>query len=223
MHSFPQHLIAGYASFIRGPYAEAEGKYKKLAKDGQSPTTMVIACCDSRAAPETIFDAGPGELFVLRNVGNLVPPFQPDGGQHGTSAGIEFAVAALEVQNLVVLGHGRCGGIRAALNPGHVLAHGDFITKWMALLAPVTEEVSKYSFLTPTERETVLERLSVRNSIKNLRTFPYITEREADGRLKVHGAWFDISTGELWVMDQETGDFLRPELPLESRESEANS
>ena len=213
MHSFPQHLIDGYAAFIRGPYAEAEGKYKKLAKDGQSPTTMVIACCDSRAAPETIFDAGPGELFVLRNVGNLVPTFQPDGGQHGTSAGIEFAVNALEVANLVVLGHGRCGGIRAALNPGNVLAQGDFIGKWMSMLAPVSEEVAKYTFLTNTERETVLERLSVRNSIKNLRTFPYISEREADGRLKVHGAWFDISTGELWVMDDETGDFARPELP----------
>jgi carbonic anhydrase len=213
MHSFPQHLIAGYAAFIRGPYAEAEGRYKTLARDGQSPTTMVIACCDSRAAPETIFDAGPGELFVLRNVGNLVPPFQPDGGQHGTSAGIEFAVAALEVENLVVLGHGRCGGIRAALNPGPALAQGDFISKWMHLLAPVTEQVSTYSFLTPAERETVLERLSVRNSIKNLRTFPYVREREADGRLKVHGAWFDISTGELWVMDSETGDFSRPELP----------
>jgi carbonic anhydrase len=213
MHSFPQHLIDGYAAFIRGPYAEAEGKYKKLAKEGQSPTTMVIACCDSRAAPETIFDAGPGELFVLRNVANLVPTFQPDGGQHGTSAGIEFAVNALEVENLVVLGHGRCGGIRAALNPGNVLAHGDFIGKWMNMLAPVSEEVAKYTFLTNVERETVLERLSVRNSIKNLRTFPYIREREADGRLKVHGAWFDISTGELWLMDNETGDFSRPELP----------
>jgi carbonic anhydrase len=213
MHSFPQHLIDGYAAFIRGPYAEAEGKYKKLATEGQAPTTMVIACCDSRAAPETIFDAGPGELFVLRNVANLVPTFQPDGGQHGTSAGIEFAVAALEVQNLVVLGHGRCGGIRAALNPGHALAHGDFISKWMAMLAPVSEEVAKYTFLTNAERETVLERLSVRNSIKNLRTFPYIQEREADGRLKLHGAWFDISTGELWVMDNESGDFSRPEMP----------
>ena len=222
MHSFPQHLIDGYAAFIRGPYAETEGKYKTLAKDGQSPTTMVIACCDSRAAPETIFDAGPGELFVLRNVANLVPTFQPDGGQHGTSAGIEFAVAALEVQNLVVLGHGRCGGIRAALNPGHALAHGDFISKWMAMLAPVSDEVAKYTFLTSNERETVLERLSVRNSIKNLRTFPYVAEREADGRLKVHGAWFDISTGELWVMDNDTGDFIRPELP-EPVADEANS
>ena len=171
MHSFPKHLIDGYASFIRGPYAEAEGKYKKLAKEGQSPTTMVIACCDSRASPETIFDTGPGELFVLRNVANLVPTFQPDGGQHGTSAGVEFAVNALDIQNLVVLGHGRCSGIRAALNPGP-LAQGDFIGKWMNLLAPVTEQVATYSFLTNSERETVLERLSVRNSIKNLRTFP---------------------------------------------------
>jgi carbonic anhydrase len=213
MQSFPQHLLDGYAAFIRGPYSETEGKYKKLASEGQAPVTMVIACCDSRAAPETIFDAGPGELFVLRNIANLVPTFQPDANQHGTSAGIEFAVAALEVQNLVVLGHGRCGGIRAALNPGNVLAQGDFIGKWMAMLAPVSAEVAKYSFLTPAERETVLERLSVRNSLNNLRTFPYVKEREADGRLKLHGAWFDISTGELWVMNPETGDFMRPDLP----------
>ena len=212
MHSFPKHLIDGYAAFIRGPYAEAEGKYRTLAREGQAPTTMVIACCDSRAAPETIFDTGPGELFVLRNVANLVPPFQPDGGQHGTSAGIEFAVNALNIENLVVLGHGRCGGIRAALSPGAPLAKGDFIGKWMNLLAPVTEQVATYSFLTPVERETVLERLSVRNSISNLRTFPYIQEREADGRLAVHGAWFDISSGELWVMDPETGDFERPSI-----------
>ena len=213
MDRFPAFLLDGYKSFMSDRYDPEQGRYRELADRGQSPTTMIIACCDSRAAPETIFSAGPGELFVLRNVANLVPTFQPDGGQHGTSAGIEFAVAALEVQNLVVLGHGRCGGIRAALNPGHVLAHGDFITKWMAMLAPVSEEVAKYTFLTNAERETVLERLSVRNSINNLRTFPYIREREADGRLRVHGAWFDISTGELWVMDPETGDFLRPELP----------
>ena len=212
MVDFPKHLIEGYSAFINGPYAAAEGKYKKLAREGQTPATMVIACCDSRAAPETIFDAGPGELFVLRNVANLVPTFQPDGGQHGTSAAIEFAVNALDIQNLVVLGHGRCGGIRAALKPGNPLAHGDFIGKWMSMLSPVSAEVAKYSFLTDSERETVLERLSVRNSINNLRTFPYIRDREADGRLKVHGAWFDISTGELWVMDSKTGDFSRPEI-----------
>ena len=213
MHSFPQELINGYATFIRGPYAEAEGKYKKLAREGQSPKVMIIACCDSRAAPETIFDAGPGELFVLRNIANLVPPFEPGAGQHGTSAGIEFAVNALGISDLVVLGHGRCGGIRWALGPGEPLAQGDFIGKWMSMLAPVTEQVASYSFLTAAERETALERLSVRNSIRNLKTFPYIQSKEAEGKLTLHGAWFDVSTGELWVMDGDTGDFSRPELP----------
>ena len=213
MHSFPQELINGYATFIRGPYAEAEGKYKKLAREGQSPKVMIIACCDSRAAPETIFDAGPGELFVLRNIANLVPPFEPGAGQHGTSAGIEFAVNALGISDLVVLGHGRCGGIRWALGPGEPLAQGDFIGKWMSMLAPVTVQVASYSFLTAAERETALERLSVRNSIRNLRTFPYIQSKEAEGKLTLHGAWFDVSTGELWVMDGDTGDFSRPELP----------
>jgi carbonic anhydrase len=151
-------------------------------------------------------------LFVLRNIANLVPPFEPGGGQHGTSAGIEYAVNALGITDLVVLGHGRCGGIRWALNPGAPLAQADFIGKWMNLLAPVTEQVSTYSFMTQTERETMLERLSVRNSITNLRTFPYIRSREAEGKLTVHGAWFDVSTAELWLMDGETGDFGRPEL-----------
>ena len=209
----PPELLARYRAWQERRTAEDVARLTTAATHAQNPKAMIIACCDSRAAPEMIFDSGPGEMFVLRNVANLVPTFQPDGGQHGTSAGIEFAVNALEVENLVVLGHGRCGGIRAALNPGHALAQGDFIGKWMSMLAPVSAEVAKYSFLTSTERETVLERLSVRNSINNLRTFPYIKEREADGRLKVHGAWFDISTGELWVMDNETGDFSRPELP----------
>jgi carbonic anhydrase len=212
MHSFPKELIDGYAAFIRGPYAEAESKYKRLAREGQSPIAMVIACCDSRAAPETIFNAGPGELFVLRNIANLVPPFEPGAGQHGTSAGIEFAVNALEISDIIVLAHGRCGGIRWALGPGEPLAQGDFIGKWMSMISPVTEQVATYSFMTPAERETALERLSVRNSIRNLRSFPYIKAKEAEGKLHLHGAWFDISTAELWVMDPETGDFSRPEI-----------
>ena len=185
-------------------------RYRALA-EGQNPETMIIACCDSRAAPETIFNAGPGVLFVLRNVANLVPTFQPDGGQHGTSAAIEFAVNALGVRNIVIMGHGRCGGIRAALDPaGSPLAQGDFIGKWMSMLAPVADEVSAYTILTNKERQTMLERLSIRNSISNLRTFPYVQQLEAEGKLAVHGAWFDISTGELWVMNGD-GDFERPE------------
>jgi len=212
MNGFPAFLLDGYKSFMAHRYAPEEARYKVLAETGQSPTTLIIACCDSRSAPETIFDAGPGELFVLRNVANLVPPFQPDGGQHGTSAAIEFAVNALSVSNIVVMGHGRCGGIKAALDPHAApLAQGDFIGKWLSMLAPVSETVSKYTLLTDKERQTMLERFSIRNSIANLRTFPYIKALETDQKLAIHGAWFDISTGELWVMNQD-GDFYRPDL-----------
>ncbi len=211
MDRFPAFLLDGYKSFMSDRYDPEQGRYRELADQGQSPTTMIIACCDSRAAPETIFNAGPGELFVLRNVANLVPTFQPDGGQHGTSAAIEFAVNALEISNIVVMGHGRCGGIKAALAPDTgPLAQGDFIGKWMSMLAPVSEAVSKYTLLTDRERQTMLERFSIRNSIANLRTFPYVKRLEEEGKLAVHGAWFDISTGELWVMNTE-GDFYRPE------------
>jgi carbonic anhydrase len=211
MHPFPTSLLDGYRAFMDERYAREKDRYRTLAAVGQNPKTMIIACCDSRAAPETIFNAGPGELFVLRNVANLVPTFQPDGGQHGTSAAIEFAVNGVGVSNIVVMGHGRCGGISAALGDGEPLAQGDFIGKWMSMLAPVTEEVSRYSILTSNERQTMLERLSIRNSIRNLRTFPYVQALEAEGRLALHGAWFDISTGELWVMD-DSGDFVRPDV-----------
>ena len=212
MHRFPDFLLDGYRNFMAGRYAREKERYRELADSGQSPTTMIIACCDSRAAPETIFDCGPGELFVLRNVANLVPPYQPDAGQHGTSAAIEFAVQSLGIRNLVVMGHGRCGGIRAALDPlATPLAPGDFIGKWMSLLGPVSDQVNQNSWMTAGERQTALERISIRNSINNLRSFPYVRALEADGKLALHGAWFDISTGELWVMDAETGDFVRPD------------
>jgi len=211
MDRFPAFLLDGYKSFMSDRYDPEQGRYRQLADRGQSPTTMIIACCDSRAAPETIFNAGPGELFVLRNVANLVPTFQPDGGQHGTSAAIEFAVKALGVKNIVIMGHGRCGGIKAALAPDTgPLAQGDFIGKWMSMLAPVSDAVSKYTLLTDKERQTMLERFSIRHSINNLRTFPYVKKLEEEGKLAVHGAWFDISTGELWVMNAD-GDFYRPE------------
>lgn len=212
MHRFPDHLLAGHANFMAGRYANEKERIRDLAATGQNPSTMIIACCDSRAAPEMIFDAGPGELFVLRNVANLVPTYQPDGGQHGTSAGIEFAVKALGIANIVVMGHGRCGGIKAALDPASSpLDAGDFIGKWMSMLGELPGQLGQNSLLTAGERQTALERISIRNSIRNLRTFPYVAALEAEGKLAVHGAWFDISTGELWVMDEETGDFVRPD------------
>lgn len=210
MHRFPQHLLDGYANFMSGRYTRERERYRDLASAGQKPTTMMIACCDSRAAPEMIFDAGPGELFVLRNVANLVPPYQPDGGQHGTSAAIEFAVKALKISNIVVMGHGRCGGIAASLDPAmKPLDSGDFIGKWISMLGDLPGQLGQNGLLTPTERQTAMERISIRNSIGNLRTFPYVASLESEGKLAVHGAWFDISSGELWIMD-DSGDFMRP-------------
>ncbi|MDQ2704377.1 MAG: carbonic anhydrase [Pseudomonadota bacterium] len=212
MAHLPDHLLTGYNHFMSGRYSAESGRYRSLARDGQTPETMVIACCDSRSAPEVIFDAGPGELFVLRNVANLVPPFEPDGEFHSTSAALEFAVQSLKVKNVVVMGHGRCGGIKAALDTsGEPLSPGDFIGKWMSLIGPAAETVAGSTLMTTAERQTALERISVRYSLANLRTFPYVEALEAEGKLTLFGAWFDISTGELWVMNRETGDFERPD------------
>lgn len=216
MTQFPEHLLSGYSNFMTGRYASESTRYQTLAREGQAPEALVIACCDSRSAPETIFDAGPGELFVIRNIANMVPPFQPDEHFHGTSAAIEFAVQALEVKHIVVMGHGRCGGIAAALNAEmKPLSRGDFIGKWMGMLEPVAESVAQDSQMTARERHTALERISVRFQLANLRTFPFVKAREEAGQLALHGAWFDISEGQLWVMNPETGDFEQPETGVE--------
>ncbi len=213
MPHLPEALLSGYRNFMSGRYLSESSRYRDLAREGQTPETLVIACCDLRAAPEAIFDARPGELFVVRNVANLVPPYAPDGEYHSTSAALEFAVQSLKVKNIVVMGHGRCGGIRAALDPADdPLSPGDFIGKWMSLVAPVAEAVASNTMMTAGERQTALERISIRYSIANLRTFPCINILEGKGRLTLHGAWFDISTGELWVMNRETGDFERPDV-----------
>lgn len=212
MGNLPDFLLHGYRSFMDGRFASETSRYRRLARDGQMPKTMVIACCDSRVAPEIVFDCGPGDLFVVRNVANLVPPYEPDGAYHATSAALEFAVQSLKVEHIVVMGHGRCGGIAAALSPdSEPLSPGDFIGKWMNLVAPAAATVSANALMTAAERQTALERISIRFSIANLRSFPCVRILEDKGRLSLHGAWFDISTGELWVMNMASGDFVRPE------------
>ena len=217
MTTFPDRLISGYDSFLSGRFGQEQARYALLAQTGQSPSIMIIACCDSRAAPETVFDAGPGELFVVRNVANLVPPYAPDGEYHGTSAALEFAVKVLQVRHIVLMGHGRCGGIQAALSQmQEALSPGDFLGKWTSLLRPAADTLSGAALMTEAERQTALERISVRFSLANLRTFPFVAEQERQGALFLHGAWFDIGTGELWTMDPETGDFARPALSSNS-------
>ena len=210
MTDFPDSLLRGYHSFKGNRYAREHARYRSLAEHGQTPEVMVIACCDSRSAPETIFSAAPGEIFVVRNVANLVPPYEPDGALHGTSAALEFAVQSLKVRHIVVLGHGRCGGIRAALHPAaEPLSPGDFIGKWMRLLGPAADEIAASTRLTDAERQTALERASIRHSVASLRTFPCVSILEDRARLSLHGAWFDIADGELWTMSPATGEFSR--------------
>ena len=212
MKGFPEPLLTGYRCFKNDRYAREHDRYHMLAEQGQAPEIMVIACCDSRAAPETIFNSAPGEIFVVRNVANLMPPYEPDDSYHSTSAALEFAVQSLKVRHIVVLGHGRCGGIRAALHPAaEPLSPGDFIGRWMNLLRPAAEAIAGSRWLTEAERQTALERASIRQSIANLRTFPCVSILEDRKRLNLHGAWFDIAEGELWTMDPETGDFSRAE------------
>ena len=208
MTAFPDNLIDGYHAFKQERFADERNRYRELAEKGQSPSTLVISCCDSRVAPETIFNVSPGDIFVVRNVANLAPPYEPEGHDHTTSAALEFAVQGLKIRQIVVLGHAQCGGVKAALNPGgEPLSPDDFIGKWIKLLGPPAEEVSSNKGLTDAERQTALERLSIRYSIDRLKAFPMISLLAGEGRIGLHGAWFDIADGELWLMDPETGDF----------------
>jgi len=180
-----------------------QSRYRDLAEQGQAPETMVVGCCDSRVAPEVIFDAGPGELFVVRNVANLVPPYSPDSNYHGVSAAVEYAVKVLRVRNIVVLGHGRCGGIQAFADNA---PPGDFMGRWMSLVAPAAKEI-KSKEEAPGSYLTRLEQASLVKSIDNLMTFPYVRAACERGQIALHGAYFDVSSGELEVLDRTTGRF----------------
>jgi carbonic anhydrase len=198
--TLPKRLLDGYGAFRAGRYQSEAQRYRDLGSGVQKPSVIIIACCDSRAAPETIFDAGPGEIFVMRNVANLVPPYAPDGKHHATSAALEFSVLSLGVRHVVVMGHGRCGGIRAVVEGGDPLSSGDFIGKWMSDVRDVAQAVR--SLGEKEDLQTAVERASVEHSLANLRTFPWLRMRENRNEISVHGAWFDISLGELHVYDE---------------------
>ena len=199
----PTMLLDGYSNFRAGRYNSESERYKKLGEGAQKPRVMIIACCDSRAAPETIFDAGPGEIFVVRNVANLVPPYTPDGGHHSTSAALEFAVLSLGVKHVVVMGHGRCGGIRAVVQEASPLSNTDFIGSWMRPIKDVARIVPREPGMEEHIHERHIERASIEHSLANLRTFPWIRMKENKRDLSLHGVWFDISMGELHAYDED--------------------
>lgn len=211
MTQFPEHLADRYRRFKHRHFEPNIEQYQELATFGQSPDVMIVSCCDSRVDPETIFSAMPGELFVMRNVANLIPPFETGGTYHGVSAAIEFAVLNLRVKHLVVMGHSGCGGVKAALDREAVReTQGQFITKWMTMLESARLNVlSSHQGAAHKDMETALEKEGIKTSLQNLRTFPFLSELENKGRIALHGAYFDIATGMLSALNETTGDFYR--------------
>ena len=202
-----RELLEGYRRFRTGRFAQEAERYRALAK-GQRPKTMVIGCADSRVDPAAIFSAGPGELFVVRNVAALVHPCEHDGSYHGTSAALEFAVTKLEVSNILVLGHGQCGGVAAALAAAKGPPVGKFIGPWVDVLSGVRDDLLARTQSADTSAcQGELEHLAVQHSLANLMTFPFVASAVSEGRLTLEGAWFSIAEGQLHWLDRKSGSF----------------
>ena len=203
------HLIAGYRRFRETDWTPKRQRWADLG-EGQQPETMIIACSDSRVDPAQIFDVDPGEMFVVRNVAALVPPFEPVPGHHGVSAALEFAVQVLKVKELIVLGHGMCGGCRVALTQelhGAEPGEGGFIADWIAMLDEARKPIAASLGTTGRVAERAMEEAGVKVSLANLRTFPCIRRKEREGTLKLRGAFFAISDGVLHLLDEGSGVF----------------
>ena len=199
----PNQLIAGYERFRSGYFRQNEAQLRALA-GGQSPTVALISCCDSRVSPAILFDAAPGDLFIIRNVANLVPPYESEGRYHGTSAALEFAVKALEVADIVVLGHARCGGIRALLEGAGGGDHQSFLGRWMEIAAPALTHLAATDEAVPEARQRACEREALALSLENLLTFPWLKARVEAGRLAIHGWYYDVVEGTLHRLDPRT-------------------
>lgn len=202
-------LVEGYRRFRASGWASNRERWATL-REGQEPQVMVIACSDSRVDPSQIFDVDPGEIFVVRNVAAMVPPFETTPGHHGVSAALEFAVQVLKVKEVVVMGHGMCGGCKAALTRelhGAEPGEGGFVADWIALLDEARDAVAATHGTEGRSAERAMEQAGVKVSLQNLRTFPCIRSKERSGELKLSGAFFAISDGLLHVLDEATGEF----------------
>ena len=206
----PEYLVRRYQGWRATTYAENRSWYRRLAEDGQHPRAMIISCCDSRVHVTSIFGADQGEFFIHRNIANLVPPFAPSGDHHGTSAAVEYAVKALHVAHIVVLGHSGCGGVKGCYDmcEGHapeLLESTSFIGRWMEILRPGWEALPPGE---DRERIDALEKMAVRVSLRNLMTFPFVREAVEDDRLTLHGLWNHIGEGTLEGWDEARGAFV---------------
>jgi carbonic anhydrase len=199
-----ENLLSGYRRFRHTVWPGRRERFEALAQRGQKPETLIIACSDSRVDPAMVFDVGPGEIFIVRNVANLVPPFEKDTAFHGTSAAIEFAVRVLEVRNVIVMGHAMCGGINALLHPASA-ERLDFMSSWVEIAAEARDRVLACE---PVEelQQQMCEYEAIKLSLRNLMTFPWLARRVEDGRLTLQGASFDIRSGVLSLLNS-SGEF----------------
>jgi len=209
-------LIDGFQKFRNDFFENNRGFFDRLVQRGQKPKIMVVSCSDSRVDPAILFDTRPGELFVIRNVANLIPPYAPDDGHHGVSAAIEFGVRDLKVDHIIILGHAFCGGIdalcshhRKSSDANHVdpLAKREFLNSWVSIANPAIAEIDVKNWQDSYQHDA--ERASIRNSVLNLDGFPWVTEAISAGRLQVHGWWFDMENGALWGLDADRKNFVR--------------
>ena len=203
----PDFLIDRYIDWKNNSFKKNKQLYEKLVTDGQKPKAMVISCCDSRVNISSIFGANIGDFFIHRNIANLVPPFNPNKDYHGTSAAIEYAIKNLKVPHIIILGHSNCGGIDYGYNScsGHIKSNYEFIDQWIEILKPAFENVE--SIKTKEDKINLLEKESIKNSIKNLVEFPFVNTLIKNGKLNVHGLWFDILTGKLMNLNFNKNKF----------------
>jgi len=205
----PTDLVAGFHRFREQHFADDDALYRQLVQDGQTPKILVVACCDARVDPALVLDCAPGDLFVIRNVANLVPPAESrDSGRHGTSAALEYGVRILGVEHIIVLGHAHCGGIRSLLSGGGTAGEATYIASWMRLAEQAQSKVeSEQPHISPDERERACEQQAILSSLDNLMTFEWIREGLSAGTLTLHGWYFDIEHGQLLRYDATTRRF----------------
>ena len=202
--TLPNFLVKRYLNWKRSLFPEKQNLYLKLKNEGQSPTTMIISCCDSRVHPERIFVSEIGEFFVHRNVGNLVPPYSTDADYHEISSSLEYAVKNLDIENIIVLGHSNCGGIKGSIkyfSQNKKFNNFSHIDKWLEQIRPVYDNLP--SDITNDEKSNILEKEAINNSLLNLITYPYIRAGVKNDKIKLHGLWFEIGTGSLMVLNQK--------------------
>jgi carbonic anhydrase len=202
-------LIEGYREFHRTTFTRRRRQYERLAAKGQKPKILIISCSDSRVSPSVVFNTPPGAIFVARNIANIVPPYHPDGGPRSIGAAVEYAVKVLNVTDIVIKGHARCGGVHALVNNGTGLPENDYLKPWVEVAAPARKLLPpNFDDLGEAEKRRTSEQAVIQNSIMNLSAYPWVRERMDAGRLKIHGMHFDFEDGRLTRLDHESGDWV---------------